>query len=44
MVAENIEKYRLIINTAYAAILVLMLLVMVMYVAKYINVKSEEET
>jgi CDP-diacylglycerol--glycerol-3-phosphate 3-phosphatidyltransferase len=44
MVAENIEKYSLIINTAYAAILVLMLLVMVMYVAKYINVKSEEET
>ena len=42
--AGNIEEYRLTINSIYTAILVLMLLVIIMYVAKYINIKSEEET
>jgi CDP-diacylglycerol--glycerol-3-phosphate 3-phosphatidyltransferase len=42
IVAGNIEKYRLTLNTIYTAILVLMLLVMILYVAKYVNVKSEE--
>ncbi|NLW74165.1 MAG: hypothetical protein GX057_04625 [Clostridiales bacterium] len=42
IMADNIEKYRLTLNTIYTTVLILMLLVIVLYVAKYKNVKSEE--
>lgn len=42
-VADRIENYKIYINAAYIVILVFMLLVMALYVAKYINIRSEAD-
>jgi cardiolipin synthase len=41
--ADKIEEYKFYINMSYIIILIYMLIVMALYIAKYINVKSDED-